>query len=181
MDFVVTDAEYQAFWPSRETAWSLSHHHKEIFQIGAAKVIAWNVVDRVDIIIKPSINSLLSPESVELTAIIQERIEAEWVSYKEWYKRFKEFSGELEIYTYDNDYNVHLENALLNNLEIDRKEFIKVKEKLYEYWINAQDYSSGSLYKALGLEIDGHVHDAYHDTYSLALSLIELKTRHVTR
>ncbi len=70
---------------------------------------------------------------------------------------------------------MHLENARINNIQLTIPEFTKVKEKLREYGINPNEYSSGSLYKALWLDISGHVHDAYHDTYSLALSLIELK------
>ena len=177
MDFVVTDAEYQTFGNTRETWWTRPGHHKEIFQIGAAKVISGEVVDRVDIIIKPSINPILTPESIKLSWVSQERIDSEGGSYVNWYRAFMDFTAGLEIYTYDNDQNVHLENALLNQSTIDRKTWIKVREKLISYGINPEEYSSWDLFKALGLDIQWHVHDAFHDSHSLALALIELKKR----
>jgi len=177
MDFIVTDAEYQTWWNTRATWWVEPHHYKEVFQIWVAKVLWWQVVERADIIIKPTINSVLTPQSIELSWITQERVDAEWVTYAEWYQRFQDMRWNLDAYTYDNDSNVHLENALLNKMPIDRKELIKVKQTLHYYWINGDDYSSWDLFKALWLDIEWHVHDAFHDSHSLALSIIELKSK----
>ena len=177
MDFVVVDTEYTTFWTSREAWWTKPHHHKEIIQIGAAKVLAWSVAERVDIIVKPTINPVLTQETIELTNITQERVEKEWRLFQEWLQEFERFIDGAEVYTIDNDHNVFLRNGELYGVPVSIPPFIKVKENLHEYGINPEQYSSGTLYQALELELEWHVHDAYHDSHSLALSLIELKKR----
>jgi hypothetical protein len=39
---------------------------------------------------------------------------------------------------------------------------------LPQWGIDSDAYSSGTLYRAAGLEMTGHVHDALHDVRSMA-------------
>ncbi len=92
MDFIVTDAEYQTFGDTRETGWIEPHHHKEIFQIWAAKVISGEVIERINIFVKPRINRILTPQSIDLTGVSQDTIDQQGVSYEQWLADFVSFS-----------------------------------------------------------------------------------------
>ncbi len=47
-------------------------------------------------------------------------------------------------------------------------EFTRVKPMLPKWGIDPNEYSSGTLYKAADLALEGHVHNALHDVRSMA-------------
>jgi hypothetical protein len=56
--------------------------------------------------------------------------------------------------------------------------FTRVKALLPEWNISPNEYSSGTLYKAAGLSMQGHVHNALHDVRSMAVAVSHFEDKH---
>ncbi|PIR78135.1 MAG: hypothetical protein COU28_03250 [Candidatus Magasanikbacteria bacterium CG10_big_fil_rev_8_21_14_0_10_36_16] len=123
----------------------------------------------LDILVKPIFHEKLPEFFVELTSINEEMIKEKAIDFISALHKFVEFCNDYPIWTFNNDYNVFKQNCEFYNLEIPfKKPFIKVKPLLKNWNIDENKYSSGTLYKAANLNMDGHVHYALHDVRSMA-------------
>lgn len=178
---IFTDSEYTTFGPSWEAGWTEAHHHKEIYQVAAVKIVdhSWQEVECLEMIVRPTFNPVLTAYSTNLTGVSQDRIEQEGLSFEVALDKFVSFCGDNPIATMDGDWFVWQENCRLNGLPFPFREqpFIRICELLAGWGIERSKYSSGTLYKAAGLDMDGHVHDALHDVRSLSQSVGVLMNR----
>ncbi len=177
---VLVDTEYTAFGRSLKTAWTKPCHHKEIVQIAAIKINEnRKEIDSLNIIVKPRINPKLSLRFISLTGIKQEVVDEKGISFADALEKFINFTKGYNICTYDRDYLVFKGNCRLNDIHFpfEKSPFVRVCETLHKWNIDKDAYSSGTLYKAVGVKMKGHVHNALHDVRSMAVALKKLIPR----
>ncbi len=184
-DIVIFDTEYTSFEGSLERNWSGKDEFRELVQI-AAKRINLQKEEEIDsfvLYIKPKRNSTLSEYFMELTGITQVHIENEGVDFSDAFQKFSAWSSGVVKYSYSTklhskaDYEVIRENALLYGVTTfpDVNEYENIVSTFIEVGVDVSRYSSGELYKAFNLELDGHVHNALHDVESIVQSLYVVK------
>jgi DNA polymerase III epsilon subunit-like protein len=177
MKYIVFDTEFTAWEGSQERNWNGENEFMELVQIGAIKVDNKKIVDILDIYIKPTINPILSDYFINLTGITNQKINKEGISFKDALNKFYKFSQGYNLYSYGNDYHVIEENIKINNLnkiiyiEKFKKQFFDFRDKLKDYNIDPNKYSSGTIYKAFNIKKkkELQLHNALDDTYSLYL------------
>lgn len=147
---------------------------KQLIQI-AAVLFDCNTgeeLESFDILIKPIFHKTLPDFFVELTNITKKEIDDNAVPFAEAIKKFIEFCSDYPIWTFNNDYNVFLQNFNFHSISNPfKKPFTRVKPMLKKFGIDPDKYSSGTLYMAAGLDLKGHVHNALHDVRSMSQAL----------
>ncbi len=123
-----------------------------------------------DVLTKPAFEKTLPAFFTELTHITDAQIAERGIIFTEALNEFIEFAGSYPIWTFNADWGVLQQNCSYFDITypFENSHFIKVKPLLSDWGIDADAYSSGTLYKAAGLEMDGHVHNALHDVRSMA-------------
>ncbi len=178
MIIVVWDTEFTSWEDAQERAWSGTGEAREIIQLAARKLNIANgeIIDEIDIFVKPIKNPILSDFIQELTSITQKQIDKEGISFADAYKIFKEFIEDYPCFSFGEDSKILQECCDLNSITYDiRVPFIDARVYFKNYGIDVRKYTSGTIAKAFGIELGGHVHQAMHDVNSLSLALIELK------
>ena len=69
---VIYDTEFTSWPQALETGWRSPNQHREIFQFGALKIHLgenWRVVDEICLLIRPTINPILSDYVCQLTGV----------------------------------------------------------------------------------------------------------------
>lgn len=180
-EYIVFDTEYTAWPDSQKNNWSDPNEHKEIVQMGGLKISDGEVIDQLNIYIKPKKNPTLSNYFTRLTGITQEKVDKYGLDFELAMKNLYAFTiGVDNVYSWGNDWHVIKENMnwyITKNpntekfFQPDFKRKFKDLEPLVKSKtsVNIDDYPSGALYKAFGL-ITEHklkLHDAFHDSYSL--------------
>ena len=171
---IFVDTEYTTFGPTRATGWPEAHHHKEIVQIAAVlyDLEKNKELSAFNILIRPTINPQLSNHFTTLTHITQIAVDTEGITFHEGLKQFQTFCADYPLWTFDQDWYVFKENCTLNSLPLPfQQPFTQVKTYLSRWGIDASQYSSGTLYTAIGLLLEGHVHNALHDVRSMAATV----------
>ena len=86
-------------------------------------------------------------------------------------KLFLDFCGNLNIYSYGNDYHIFDENIKLYKLEdinLNKDLFKDIRPYYDQYNINTNLYSSGSIYKSVNLRVNiDNIHDPLFDSLSI--------------
>ena len=85
-------------------------------------------------------------------------------------KFFLDFCGNLNRYSYGNDYHIFEENyklyVLVNNL--NKNKFKDIRPFFDNFDINTNNYTSGSIYKHFKIKIDNEqIHDPLFDCLSI--------------
>src|SRR5437868_7947304 len=90
---VVFDLEFTAWQGSVAHRWSRPGEFTELVQIGAVKVDlpSLNVVDEMNVLVRPRINPVLSDYLVELTGITNEAMATSGVDFADAYDTFLRF------------------------------------------------------------------------------------------
>jgi inhibitor of KinA sporulation pathway (predicted exonuclease) len=151
-----------------------SKDKRQVVQIAA---IAYDVANNhevayFDMLTRPAFESSATPFFEELTGITQADIEEKSVSFPDALIKFKAFCGNYPIWTFDKDQEVFEQNCQYFSIPFPFNEtFTRVKALLPGWDINPDNYSSGTLYKAAGLTMQGHVHNALHDVRSMAAAV----------
>ena len=136
-------------------------------------------MDSFNQLVIPAYEVLLPPFFEELTAITQADVDREGIAFPEALQAFVNFCKDDPIFTFDKDWYVLQQNAGYHGMSFpyaDRP-FVRVKALLPGWGVNPDDYSSGTLYKAAGLQMSGHVHNALHDVRSMAHALHSFTAR----
>lgn len=171
--FIVADTEFTAWQGSQERGWSGPGEHREIVQIAAIKVSPMKVrpgleeADAFDVFAKPVINPQLSDYFINLTHITQEQVDTHGLSLRDALARFNEFRDGLPVWSYGRDDEVIAENCELIGIPSLLDPFNDVREVVRRLGIDPGKYTSGTLHKAVGVEMRGHVHNALHDCRSI--------------
>lgn len=116
--FIIYDTEYTTWEGALERGWSGENEYREIVQIGAIKVRreTLEIIDTLDIYLRPRINSVLSDFFVQLTGITNEKIEEEGIDFVEATEKFGAFGHQQIAYSYGNDMVHFGENMALYDL-----------------------------------------------------------------
>lgn len=180
---VFVDTEYTTFGPTRATGWPEAHHHKEIVQIAAVKVqdLLDTAPQTFDIKVKPTLNPQVTQFFIELTWLSQELIDQEGTTFEKALEQFVTFVGWAHICTFDQDRSVFDKNCELNGIAnpFSEEEFFRIKGQLPAWWIDPDNYSSGTLYQAIDADMHGHVHNALHDVLSMSAFTQEMIKRNI--
>lgn len=172
--FIIYDTEFTAWTGSQERNWNLPNEHRELVAIGALKIIKQNnyyiIEDSFKILFIPKINNILSDYFVNLTSITNAEIDKYGYDYQSGMKLFLDFCGDLNMYSYGNDYHIFEENynlyKLKNNLNKDK--YKDIRPYFEKFNINTNNYTSGSIYKHFNLKIDNEqIHDPLFDCLSI--------------
>lgn len=180
MTYIVFDTEFTAWEGSMERDWSRANEFRELVQIGALKIKDGKIIEKLDILIKPIKNPVLSKYFTDLTGITNKDIKKHGLDIHLALEKFYQFSKNCLLYSYGNDYSIIEENLMINFVPMKSKffsffwksKFKDFKELLFDYDINPDNYTSGTIYKAFNLKIsDQHkVHNALSDAYSLYIT-----------
>lgn len=131
-----------------------------------------------DMLARPTYEKQVTPFFIELTGITQEQINASAYDFSEVLQMFAAFCSDYPVWTFEKDEEVFRQNCHYIDAAFPFDvPFTKVKPLLAGWGIDAAQYSSGSLYKAAGLEMEGHVHNALHDVRSMAAAVREFEAR----
>ncbi|HKB95924.1 MAG TPA: exonuclease domain-containing protein, partial [Rhizomicrobium sp.] len=104
----VFDLEYTAWECSMARHWLTPGEFKEVVQIGAVKLDAdsFAVQGEFEILVRPRINSILSPYFEKLTGITGDTLARQGVDFAVAYARFLDFAGEDPIAAFGRDERV---------------------------------------------------------------------------
>ena len=182
---VIFDTEFTTWEGAMERGWSGDYEHREIVQIAAQKIDLKNeaVIESFERLVRPQVNPDLSQYFQELTGITQVAVDEHGVDFTTMYTEFSRWADGLTKYAYGKrvhepaDVAVLQENIALYELDLtlDTTEYGNLAAVYQSVGIDTSAYSSGELYRAFGLELDGHVHNAMHDVTSLVESLFATK------
>lgn len=153
---------------------------KEIIQIAAVLFDHETGEEKgsLDVLVRPIFHDHLPDFFIELTGIDDLMIKEKAISFPEALEQFLAFCGNHSIWTFNNDYNVFKQNLTFHGIANPFKEpFVRVKPLLSEFGLDPNLYSSGTLYQATGLHLDGHVHYALHDVKSMSQAMYSLEKR----
>ena len=130
-------------------------------------------------LVLPTYLKTLPPFFTELTAITLEEVMSKGMPLNRALKLFREFCKDDAIWTFDKDEEVFRQNCGYIDMSFPFKvHFIRVKPLLAQWGVDPAMYSSGTLYKAAGLLMKGHVHNALHDVRSMAMAVHTFEKRH---
>lgn len=179
--YIVLDLEYCYTGMAKNTPRPTHKDDRQIVQIAAIlyDIETGTELDMLNIIVKPTYLERVGNFFTELTGIDQETVD-NGTSLERALDQLESFIGNHPVLTYDKDWFVLHQNVAYIDYEVAAiaRPFIRVKHLLHLYDIDSNQYSSGSLYKAVGLDIDGHVHNALHDVRSMARALSSLVGQH---
>jgi inhibitor of KinA sporulation pathway (predicted exonuclease) len=122
-----------------------------------------------DMLATPSIDDHVTPFFEELTGITQADIDKKASEFPVALELFRAFCADYPIWTFDKDQAVFEQNCAYFSIRSPfHQPFTRVKALLPEWHVDPSKYSSGTLYKAAGIDMEGHVHNALHDVRSMA-------------
>ncbi|MBU3005874.1 3'-5' exonuclease [Paraglaciecola arctica] len=179
MQIIIFDTEFTAWEGSAQRNWSLDWEHREIIQIAAVKVAldsnCVQVISSFNTLVKPVVNPKLSDYIVQLTGIEQQVLDDMGIDFQDALSQLHAFcsQGTLPCYSWGNDKRVLLDNCLLSGVAM--LDFNGGFHNLHRIARNAKldgaHLCSGELASHLGLELNGHIHNALYDVRSIALAL----------
>lgn len=183
-EFIIYDTEYTSWEGCNENGWDKTkNQYKEIVQIAAIKVDNnFNIIDKLNLYIKPVKNPKLSEYFKNLTHIKQETIDDKCLSLTNAYKQFEYFAKNLLCishsagmpFDYKSDAIVIKENFKLLNLDFKTNlEFKNIGNYLsnnmikYGFLPSGKYIPSGEYIDYLNIQYNGNAHNALYDCYSL--------------
>jgi len=118
---VLFDLEYTSWPGSLKGNWSLPKEHREIVQLGAARVRVkggvFTVLEAFDQMVRPVINPKLSDHFIHLTGITNERLEQEAREFPTVWAQFCRFcEGADQLWCMGKDGEVLRENFVLQKM-----------------------------------------------------------------
>ena len=173
-EFIIYDTEFTCWEGSLERNWSDENEYKEIIQVSAIKVNEkLEIIDKINILVKPILNPIISEYCIKLTGLsVKEIIEAD--TYASMLKQYEEFNynGSIKSWSWGNDINVMIENNNINKVKIGNiSSFNNLQLVFKNENIDYGTACSGELAAHFGIKLDGHVHNAEFDTFSLFKSI----------
>lgn len=145
---------------------------RQIIQIAAIKYDhdANREIGAFDVLVQPPYTKLLPKFFVQLTGITQKQVDRYGLNFIQALNMFINFSGSTDIYTFDKDWYVLRQNCTYYdmNFPFEHKPFSRIKSQLNSWGLPEDKYSSGTLYQAAKLTLEGRVHNALHDVRSMA-------------
>lgn len=178
MKRVYLDTEYCYPGLLRGTPRPTAADKRQIVQIAAITVdtSTGEELSSFDQLVIPTYEKQVTDFFTELTGITQIDIDNKGIMLDEALRLFVKYVGGMEIYTFDKDEEVLRQNCDYIGMPWPfERSFTRVKSLLPSYGVDSDEYSSGTLYRAAGLEMDGHVHNALHDVRSMAAAIYKFE------
>lgn len=192
MSFVIFDTEYIADKGMKEEGFC-GWQNREVIQIAALKVNnKLDVVDKLNLYVKPKLHNEIPQYFVDLTGIDDEIMRKEGVAFDEAYNVFKDFVGKDICYSHgwsfnqynDGDGEVMREMLTTYNMTDENQPNYQniaywFRDKYKEKGINVETQSSGEIATILGKDNELkqlclQIHNAFYDVYSILIGLREL-------
>src|ERR1700753_1802328 len=171
----IFDLEFTAWECSMASHWLRPGEFKEVIQIGAVRVDAasFQVLDAFDVLVRPRINSLLSPYIENLTGISNNVLAERGLDFAEAYARFLNFIGNSPICAFGHDEWVLEENIRLYGLKQmgTLPQFHDLRPWFAERQVDPRGLHSCDIGPSLGVPFTGHAHNALDDARSLAAGM----------
>ncbi len=193
MSFVIFDTEYIADKGMKEEGFC-GWQNREVIQIAALKVNnKLDVVDKLNLYVKPKLHNEIPQYFVDLTGIDDEIMRKEGVAFGEAYNVFKDFVGKDICYSHGwsfNQYNdadgeVMREMLTTYNMTDENQPNYQniaywFRDKYKAKGINVETQSSGEIATILGKDNELkqlclQIHNAFYDVYSILIGLRELE------
>jgi len=177
----IFDLEYTAWECSMARHWLTPGEFREVVQIGAVKLDAdsFSPLAEFDILVRPRINSRLSPYFEKLTGITHESVARRGVDFAVAYARFLDFAGDGPIAAFGHD-----ERVLEDNIRLYGMTGARALPVYYDLrgWFAVQGLDprgmlSCDLGPALGLPFTGRAHNALNDARSIAGAMEVMASR----
>jgi inhibitor of KinA sporulation pathway (predicted exonuclease) len=177
----VFDLEYTAWECSMARRWLAPGEFKEVVQIGAVKLDAdsFASLDELDILVRPRINSALSPYFEKLTGITNQIVERQGTDFAAAYAAFLDFAGEGPIAAFGQDQRVLEDNIRLYGLAGARAlpVFYDLRGWFAALGIDPRGMHSCELAPALGMAFAGQAHNALHDARAIVAAMAVMAAR----
>ena len=171
---ILWDTEYTAWEGCNERGWVEPWQHREIIQIAAQRVAlpSWDVVAEFMVLVQPQLNPQLSGYIQTLTGLRQADIDQNGLSPAAAFAQFAAFCKQTPLYAYGTDWQVLNENCQLLTIPnpIPAHQANDFRPLLQTAGVRTEAYSSGTVYKAAGLSLTGHQHNAMFDVTSMRLA-----------
>jgi inhibitor of KinA sporulation pathway (predicted exonuclease) len=177
----VFDLEYTAWECSMASNWLRPGEFKEVVQIGAVRLDGANfrILDEFDVLVRPRINSSLSPYFENLTGIGNALLAARGVDFAEAYDLFADFAGDGPICAFGHDEWVLDENIRLYGLKQMRPlpAFYDLRAWFADHQVDPRGLLSCDIGPSLGAPSIGRAHNALDDARSVAAGMEILAAR----
>ncbi len=182
--FIIFDLEFTTWEGAMESGWSGENEFREIVQIGALKISNDNfdVIEELNVLVKPKINPVLSDYFQRLTHISQEQVDQQGVSFTEAYGRFSDFCGHSLVFSYGSDMFILGENVAFNHCHAlrafkkDGMGFVNIRPYFQRTQPDVPQPNSGRLWQHFNLPKphEAEEHDALFDCYSILAAMKHL-------
>jgi inhibitor of KinA sporulation pathway (predicted exonuclease) len=177
----VFDLEYTAWECSMARRWLAPGEFKEVVQIGAIKLDAdsFAVLGEFDMLVRPRINTVLSPYFEKLTGITNEKVDRQGVDFAVAYQRFLDFTEKGPIAAFGQDQLVLEDNFRLYGMSEapTLPVFYDLRGWFAALGLDPRGMHSCDLAPALGVAFAGQTHNALHDARAVAGAMAVMATR----
>jgi len=168
---IYLDLEYVYPEMTKESGRPTAKNKRQVVQIAA--ILFDNgrgeELESFEVLTLPTFDRKLPDFFIQLTGITQAQLDGKGIPFYQGFWQFMKFTREYAIWTFHLDQEVLEQNCgYLNIISPFKENFTRVKPLLPQWRINPDEYSSGTLYQAVGLDMNGHVHNALHDVRSMA-------------
>jgi inhibitor of KinA sporulation pathway (predicted exonuclease) len=178
---IVFDLEFTAWKGSLQSRWLRPGEFREVVQIGAIKVDAdsWDELARLDVLVRPRINPVISDYLAELTGITNAAIAERGTDFLPAYARFVEFAGGAPILAFGRDDLVLTSNLRLYGIAdaTPLPRHINVARWFASNGVDPRGLHACDIAQAAGAKFEGRRHDALDDSRSVALGIKTLVAR----
>mmetsp|Transcript_21875 Transcript_21875/g.48028 ORF Transcript_21875/g.48028 Transcript_21875/m.48028 type:complete len:267 (-) Transcript_21875:47-847(-) len=189
--FVLLDTEYTTWEGAHARHWSGPGEARELVQIAAIKVDneegtgGYREVASWSTLVTPKKNPKLSDYFIKLTEITQEKVDRKGMEFTGAMSKLRAFTegGTLPIWHYGkNDKEVIEETARVQQVDISLNTtfsggFNNIRPIFGRCGLMPWKWTSGSIHRAVGVDMSGHVHNALFDVRSILATLDVLRRR----
>ncbi len=176
----VFDLEFTAWECSMAGHWLKPGEFKEVVQIGAVKLdAAFNILDEFEILVRPRVNSTLSPYFENLTGIGNALVTMKGVDFELAYRRFVTFAGACPIAAFGHDEWVLEENIRLYGLSglPPLPPFQDLRLWFAARGLDPRGVYSSDIAAKAGADFIGRDHNALDDARCLAAGMKSLASK----
>jgi inhibitor of KinA sporulation pathway (predicted exonuclease) len=178
---IVFDLEFTAWQGSMARCWLAPGEFKEVVQIGAVRLEATTLEEtgRLNLLVRPRLNPVLSAYLENLTGISNARLKAEGIDFAEAYARFVDFAGRGVIGAFGRDDLVLEENLRLYGLRdaAAMPPYVNVTPWLRANGVEPKGKHACHVGPLCGAAFEGQEHDALDDARSVAAGIRVLVER----
>ena len=180
-DVVVFDLEYTAWPGSWERGWSRDDEHREIVQIGAVRLAPdLTEIGRIDCLVLPTVNPILSHYFVSLTGVTNEVLAAEGGNLATALRMLARLAApDAPLLSNGADGGVVTESCGLSGIQspLAASRFVSIHDALMAALRSDVPIASSDLPAAVGAAMAGRTHTALADARAIALTLRALRAR----